>query len=131
VRTLPPSVVIKFDRLIAADRYSDGRDTGSFILIDPETCDTVALGIIEAVTQSEPAKARLFHFIRSTEAHVRSMAKAITWRAFGGLNTFAIAALITGSSKLAGGVALAEILTKTVLYYIHERVWALLRWGRR
>jgi uncharacterized membrane protein len=41
-----------------------------------------------------------------------------------------IAALITGSSKLAGGVALTEILTKTALYYVHERAWALVRWGR-
>jgi sulfate adenylyltransferase subunit 1 (EFTu-like GTPase family) len=29
----------ELDRLIAADRYLDRRDTGSFILIDPETGD--------------------------------------------------------------------------------------------
>jgi sulfate adenylyltransferase subunit 1 (EFTu-like GTPase family)/uncharacterized membrane protein len=126
------TAVIKLDRLIAADCYSDCRDTGSFILIDAETCDTVALGTIDAVEPpaSRAAKANLLHLIGSTESHARSIAKAVSWRAAGSLDTFMITALVTGSSKLAGGVALTEILTKTALYYVHERAWSLLRWGR-
>jgi uncharacterized membrane protein len=77
------------------------------------------------------AKANLLHLTRTTESHARSIAKAVSWRATGSLDTFVIAALITGNSKLAGGVALAEILTKTALYYVHERAWALVPWGRR
>jgi sulfate adenylyltransferase large subunit len=127
------AAVVKLDRLIAADRYLDQRDTGSFILIDPETGDTVALGMIEAVTAAAvPAvTTNLGHLIRSAETHGRSIAKAISWRAAGSLDTFAVAALVTGNFKLAGGVALAEILTKTALYYVHERAWALIPWGRR
>jgi sulfate adenylyltransferase large subunit len=124
--------VVRLDRLIAADHYSDFRDTGSFILVDSETCDTVALGIIEGVESSAlgTCKANLVHLLRSSESHVRSVAKAISWRATGSLDTFLIAALITGNLKLAGGVALSEILTKTALYYLHERAWALIPWGR-
>jgi sulfate adenylyltransferase large subunit len=127
------TTVVELDREIAADRYSDCRDTGSFILIDPETCDTVALGIIEAARSSGygTVRASLIDLIRSGESHGRSIAKAISWRATGSLDTFLIAALITGNVKLAGGVALSEILTKTALYYIHERAWALVPWGRR
>ncbi|MBV9532206.1 MAG: DUF2061 domain-containing protein [Bradyrhizobium sp.] len=127
------TAVVRLDRMIAADRYSDKRDTGSFILIDTETCDTVALGMIDAVRPSilQPAKTNLLHLLGSNQSHARSTAKAVSWRIFGSLDTFTIAALITGSSKLAGGVALAEVLTKTVLYYVHERGWALLPWGRR
>jgi sulfate adenylyltransferase large subunit len=127
------TAVVRLDRLIAADRYSDCRHTGSFILIDPETCDTVALGIIEAAKPPAfgAAKANLLHLIRSTETHARSLAKAVSWRATGSLDTFVIAVLITGNLNLAGGVALAEILTKTALYYIHERAWALIPWGQR
>jgi uncharacterized membrane protein len=40
-------------------------------------------------------------------------------------------ALITGNARLASAVGLAEILTKTALYYVHERAWALVPWGRR
>jgi sulfate adenylyltransferase large subunit len=124
--------VVRLDRQLAVDSYSCCRDTGSFILIDSDTGDTIALGIIEAMKPlgTGTGKVNLFNFIRPTETHLRSVAKAISWRATGSLDTFVIAALITGNSKVAGGVALAEILTKTALYYVHERAWALVPWGR-
>ena len=105
-------------------------------MIDAETFDTVGLGIVETINPGAnqdvaSAKTVLLGFIRATESHARSAAKAISWRATGSLDTFVIAALVTGSSKLAGGVALAEVLTKTALYYVHERIWALIRWGKR
>jgi uncharacterized membrane protein len=128
------TAVMRMDRLIAVDRYTDSRDTGSFILIDPETGDTLALGIVEAVKPLPAArgvKGILLRLIRSTETHARSIVKAISWRTAGSLDTFVIATLITGSSKVAGGVALTEVLTKCALYYAHERVWSLIPWGRR
>jgi uncharacterized membrane protein len=30
----------------------------------------------------------------------------------------------------AGSVAVAEIATKIVFYYGHERIWALIPWGK-
>jgi sulfate adenylyltransferase large subunit len=127
------TAAVKLDRLLAVDCYSGCRDTGSFILIDSDTRDTIALGIIEAIKPpaNGSGKVNLLNFIWSAESHLRSVAKAISWRATGSLDTFAIAALITGNAKIAGGVALAEILTKTLLYYVHERAWALVPWGRR
>jgi sulfate adenylyltransferase subunit 1 (EFTu-like GTPase family)/uncharacterized membrane protein len=129
--------VVALDRVVAVDLYTDCRETGSFILIDPESFDTVGMGIVEATNPGEidrqhaRSAAKLYDIIRATETHARSIAKAISWRATGSVDTFIVAALITGSSSLAGGVALAEILTKTALYYIHERIWALIRWGKR
>jgi bifunctional enzyme CysN/CysC/sulfate adenylyltransferase subunit 1 len=125
---------MKLDRLVAADGYLDGRDTGSFILIDPDSEDTVGLGILESV-RPPPAlsglKGILYRLIRSTDTHSRSIVKAISWRTAGSFDTFVIAALITGNSKIAVSVALTEILTKCALYYVHERVWASIPWGRR
>ena len=40
---------LSFDRPIALDRYEDCRDTGSFILIDPESYDTAAMGCVEEI----------------------------------------------------------------------------------
>jgi sulfate adenylyltransferase large subunit len=127
------TAAIRLDRLVAVDCYTDGRDTGSFILVDPETCDTVALGIIEAVKgpASRAAKPRVLDLVRSAESRARSAAKAFTWRMTGSLDTFMLAALISKNLHIAAGVALAEVLTKTVLYYAHERAWSLVRWGRR
>jgi sulfate adenylyltransferase large subunit len=128
--------VVQLDRRVAADRYADNPSTGSFILIDAESYNTVAIGMIETTHPGENpncprGKATLKDFIRATETHSRSIAKAISWRATGSLDTFLVAVVITGSSKVAGGVALAEVLTKTLLYYLHERMWALIRWGKR
>jgi sulfate adenylyltransferase subunit 1 (EFTu-like GTPase family)/uncharacterized membrane protein len=126
---------VRLDRPLAVDIYADIRETGSFILIDPDSFDTVGLGIVEAVHPAEDRglarETKLIGFMGATETRVRSVAKAISWRATGSLDTFILAALITGSSSVAGGVALAEVLTKTLIYYFHERVWAAIPWGRR
>ncbi len=67
---------------------------------------------------------------KSREAHSRSLAKAISWRATGTLDTFVISYIITGQWVLAGSIAGPELLTKIGLYYGHERVWAVIPWGR-
>jgi sulfate adenylyltransferase large subunit len=55
---------IRLDRVIAMDRYSDSRETGSFILIDSESGDTVGLGIIET-TKPSPLQPRQTFIISS------------------------------------------------------------------
>lgn len=56
---------IKLDRLMAADRYSDCQDTGSFIFIDPQTNDTIALGIIEVIKPANPLAAKANFLVSS------------------------------------------------------------------
>ena len=48
-------VTLTLDRQIAVDPYVENRDTGSLILIDRETTDTAALGLVQTVVA--PAKA--------------------------------------------------------------------------
>ena len=64
------------------------------------------------------------------EAHSRSFLKAVSWRITGSVDTFLLSLLITGSFKFAGSIAATEMITKIVLYYFHERAWALVPWGR-
>ena len=63
------------------------------------------------------------------DSHARSVAKAVSWRTLGTVDTFAISWLITGTSALAGGIAATEVATKVVLFYLHERAWNRVRWG--
>jgi uncharacterized membrane protein len=65
------------------------------------------------------------------ETHWRSVLKAVSWRTLGTLDTFAISWFMTGRVTVAGSIAGAEILTKIAWYYVHERVWAIVPWGRR
>jgi uncharacterized membrane protein len=47
------------------------------------------------------------------------------------LDTFAISLIMTGRVALAGSIAGLEIVTKIAWYYLHERCWAAIGWGRR
>jgi uncharacterized membrane protein len=68
--------------------------------------------------------------VRGREAHTRSFLKAVSWRITGSVDTFVLSFLITGSAKMAGSIALIEVATKIVLFYLHERVWCAVPWGR-
>lgn len=53
----------------------------------------------------------------------RHIAKTISWRIIGTIDTMILAGLISGNWKIGVSVGGAEVLTKMVLYYMHERVW--------
>ena len=134
---------LKLNRSIAVDRYADSKDTGSFILIDPETYDTIGMGCVEQIAATAQPRswfARLLpsrkngvgkKLTRWTETHARSLVKAVSWRTTGSIDTFVVAFVISGSPKLAGSVAAAEVFTKILIYYLHERLWAFVPWGKR
>jgi len=65
-----------------------------------------------------------------SETNRRSLAKAVSWRITGTIDTFIISWLITGELLLASGIALTEVITKVVLYWAHERVWNRVNWGK-
>ena len=57
------------------------------------------------------------------KSHKRHIAKAITWRLVGTLDTMIISWLISGNPITGIKIGLAEVTTKMILYYFHERVW--------
>ena len=60
----------------------------------------------------------------------RSALKAVTWRTIGTFDTFLLSWFITKEPVTAGVIASFEVLTKTILYYFHERGWNRINWGR-
>jgi cytidyltransferase-like protein len=59
----------------------------------------------------------------------RHFAKALTWRFLGTTDTIVLASLLTGSFSLGATIGILETLTKTILYYLHERAWYRLDFG--
>jgi uncharacterized membrane protein len=53
----------------------------------------------------------------------RHWAKAISWRVIGSLDSLVVAWLVTGSFEIGAILGVAKLVTATVLYYIHERIW--------
>lgn len=72
---------------------------------------------------------RVRSILGSPAGHARAVAKAVSWRAVGTLDTFLWSWLITGHPGAAGAIASLETITKIFLYYLHERAWRLLRWA--
>jgi uncharacterized membrane protein len=68
---------------------------------------------------------------QGVETHTRSILKAVSWRTLGTLDTFVISWFLTGKLELAGSIAGLEFITKIAWFYLHERVWAAVAWGRR
>ena len=64
------------------------------------------------------------------EKTYRTLVKTISWRFIGTLDTMVIAFLITGSLKMAASIGTIELFTKMVLYYIHERAWNRISFGK-
>jgi len=56
-------------------------------------------------------------------SYKRHIAKAFTWRLVGTLDTIVLSWIITGDPLTSLKIGFAEVTTKTVLYYLHERVW--------
>jgi len=60
----------------------------------------------------------------------RSLVKTISWRLTGSTATFLIAYVMTGNFAIAGVIGLTQMISNTVLYYLHERVWNRIKWGQ-
>jgi len=60
----------------------------------------------------------------------RHLAKAITYRVFGSLFTGLAGFIITGSISTGGWLTLADFVIKTLIFYVHERIWyKYVKWG--
>ena len=53
----------------------------------------------------------------------RHLAKTITWRILGTIDTMLLDWLVTGNLKIGITIGGFEVVTKMILYFFHERVW--------
>lgn len=127
-----PEMRVNFDAdwVIWVDTIKEGRfeDTNK-AFVPPETfdfrvteqdCKRWAKSIVSEIRPKQV-----------NEGHVRSLAKAVSWRMTGTLDTFIVSWIITGTLSLATSIALAEIFTKVGLFWLHERIWNRIGWGRK
>ncbi len=65
------------------------------------------------------------------EKHGRTLLKSVSWRIVATSTTMLLVFLVTGNLVISTGVAFLEILVKTVIYYLHERIWNTSNFGRK
>ena len=59
----------------------------------------------------------------------RHIAKTIMWRAIGTIDTMILGWIISGDPMTGVKVGGAEVVTKMILYYFHERIWYRINFG--
>ncbi|PAM93544.1 hypothetical protein B4N84_17365, partial [Flavobacterium sp. IR1] len=62
-------------------------------------------------------------------SYKRHLAKTITWRIVGTIDTILLSWLISGNPMTSLKVGFAEVITKMILYYLHERMWFKVKMG--
>ena len=60
----------------------------------------------------------------------RSLAKAVTFRSLVLCSDAVVIFLATHSWDMTVGLVIATNLASTILYFIHERAWNKVQWGR-
>jgi len=63
------------------------------------------------------------------ESRKRHIAKTFSWRLIGTLDTMLLAWIISGNPLIGLKIGFAEVVTKMLLYYFHERVWYKINFG--
>lgn len=66
-----------------------------------------------------------------SEQASRSWVKAITWRLTATTATFIISWFIAQDLAVASGIATVQLFVNFVLYFVHERVWNRVQWGKQ
>lgn len=61
----------------------------------------------------------------------RSVAKSVTFRILVMLTDGVIIYVLTQEVFLAVGIIILSNISSTIIYYIHERVWHKIKWGKR
>ena len=64
------------------------------------------------------------------DSNSRSVAKAISYRVFGSLATGVVVYIMVGDWKVSAGAGIADSVIKLGLYFVHERVWNHINFGR-
>ena len=72
---------------------------------------------------------RVWFNIGFPNAKKRHMTKTVTWRLIGTLDTMVLSWIIVGNPLTGVKIGIAEVITKMLLYYFHERTWYRINFG--
>jgi uncharacterized membrane protein len=96
---------------------------------DPYT--GLKIGLFEVVT-----KMLLYYFhehiwfrVKVLDSNKRHLFKTITWRIVGTIDTIVLGWIVTGNPFTGLSIGVSEVITKMLLYYLHERMWYKIDFG--
>ena len=82
------------------------------------------LDILINQTEEKSCSQGVFKVSDRADKPIKSLMKSVSWRILGTVDTMIISYIITGKITIALSIGSVEVLSKTILYYFHERLWA-------
>jgi uncharacterized membrane protein len=82
------------------------------------------LDVLISPPEEKPSPKGVIKVSDRADKPIKSIMKSVSWRIVGTIDTMVISYFITGRVTVALSIGSVEVLTKTVLYYFHERLWA-------
>jgi uncharacterized membrane protein len=82
------------------------------------------LDVLLNQSEEKPVSKGVFKVSDRADKPIKSIMKSVSWRIVGTIDTMIISYFITGRITVALSIGSVEVLTKTILYYFHERLWA-------
>ena len=64
------------------------------------------------------------------ETRRRSLVKALSWRVLAAIITATVVYAMTKRLRFAAEIGLIDTVTKLLIYFLHERVWNKIDYGR-
>lgn len=64
------------------------------------------------------------------ETRSRTLTKALIWQLLGLAVMLCVGWMLTGSLAVGGGIALINTLVGFITYFLYERIWSRIGWGR-
>jgi uncharacterized membrane protein len=65
------------------------------------------------------------------ETQRRTLVKAVLWNVLGLFTMSLVGLVTTGSAVVGGTIALLNTAVGLCCYFLYERIWARITWGRR
>ena len=64
-----------------------------------------------------------FKFFNFKHSQLRHLLKSFTWRFIASIDTFLLSYILSSDFKISISISSVELITKLILYYLHERFW--------
>ncbi len=125
-------VTIALDRPLAFDSYASNRETGGFILIDRESSDTAAMGLV--LNGEQPERPRKLALVTGQESPANARPRpatarravsgeAISFALLGFLVTTGVAYTLTRDPGIALAIGVIDAALRVTLAIPHRLLW--------
>ena len=64
------------------------------------------------------------------DTHTRSFVKGLSWRLIATIPTMALVFIFTRNLTITFGVGVIDTIAKLIFFYLHERMWIKIPWGK-